>query len=194
VDESETGSANFFGPARGAGLRFGPLFKLHESLVRCWKKKSAQFAHSTLFGPLTRSPYALVCCLRRARSASRTKPVPKAVPGRGRSAELVDGSETGSANFFGPARSARPRSGPVEGVWGNREVPPKNYDHAMHLRPPSIDPGITSFIWALVLGLFIWGGLLAIGVSQATALVLALLSFGAIFLFVRLRGGDDPVR
>src|SRR5919106_6017368 len=23
-----------------------------------------------------------------------------------------------------PARSARPRSGPVEGVWGNREVPP----------------------------------------------------------------------
>jgi len=23
-----------------------------------------------------------------------------------------------------PARSARPRSGPGEGVWGNREVPP----------------------------------------------------------------------
>ena len=64
----------------------------------------------------------------------------------------------------------------------------------MHLRPPSIDPGVTSFIWALLLGLFIWGGLLAIGVSQGTALVLALLSFGAIFLFVRLRGGDDPVR
>jgi hypothetical protein len=64
----------------------------------------------------------------------------------------------------------------------------------VHLRPPSIDPGVTSFIWALVLGLFIWAGLLSIGVSQGTALVLALLSFGAIFLFVRLRGGDDPVR
>jgi uncharacterized membrane protein YiaA len=64
----------------------------------------------------------------------------------------------------------------------------------MHLRPPSIDPGVTSFIWAFALGLFIWGGLLAIGVSQATALVLALRSFGAIFLFVRLYGGDDPVR
>jgi hypothetical protein len=64
----------------------------------------------------------------------------------------------------------------------------------MHLRPPSIDPGVKSFIWAFSLGLFIWLGLLGVGVSQATALVLALLSFGGIFLFVRLRGGDDPVR
>jgi hypothetical protein len=64
----------------------------------------------------------------------------------------------------------------------------------MHLRPPSIDPGITSFIWALVFGLFIWVGLLAVGISQATALVIGALSFGAIFLFVRLNGGDDPVR
>jgi hypothetical protein len=51
-----------------------------------------------------------------------------------------------------------------------------------------------SFIWALVLGLYVWAGLLAIGISQGTALVLGLLSFGAIFLFVRLQGGDDPVR
>jgi hypothetical protein len=64
----------------------------------------------------------------------------------------------------------------------------------MHLRPPSIEPGITSFIWALVLGLFVWSGLLAIGISQGTALVLGLLSFAGIFLFVRLQGGDDPVR
>src|SRR2546423_5533128 len=40
--------------------------------------------------------------MRRARSASRSKPSPKAVPGRGRSAEAVDESETGSANFYGP--------------------------------------------------------------------------------------------
>lgn len=64
----------------------------------------------------------------------------------------------------------------------------------MHLRPPSIDPGVTSFIWALVLALFIWSGLLAIGISKGTALVIGLLSFGAIFLIVRLQGGDDPVR
>jgi hypothetical protein len=62
----------------------------------------------------------------------------------------------------------------------------------LHLRPPSIDPGITSFIWALSLGLFVWLGQLAIGVDQATALIIALLSFAAIFLFVRLRGGDEP--
>jgi hypothetical protein len=63
---------------------------------------------------------------------------------------------------------------------------------AVHLRSPSIDPGVTSFIWAVVLGLYVWGGLLAVGVDTGTALMLALLSFGAIFVFVRLRGGDEP--
>ena len=62
----------------------------------------------------------------------------------------------------------------------------------MHLRPPSIDPGITSFIWALVLALFVWAGLLAIGISKGTALIVGLLSFGAIFLFVRLYGEGSP--
>ena len=162
--------------------------------------KFPQIAATPFSGPLTRLTQTLVCCLRRARSASRSKPSPRAVPGRGRSAEAVDESETGSANFFGPARSACPRSGPVEGVWGTREVPPATTavpgtalrSAAVHLRPPSIDPGVTSFIWAVVLALFIWGGLLSVGVSKGTALVLALLSFGAIFLFVRLRGGDEP--
>ncbi len=64
----------------------------------------------------------------------------------------------------------------------------------MHLRPPSIDPGVTSFICAFGLALFIWLGQLAIGISQGTALVIALLSFGAIFLLIRLQGGDDSVR
>jgi hypothetical protein len=60
----------------------------------------------------------------------------------------------------------------------------------MHLRPPSIDPGITSFLWAFGLGLFVWLGLLAVGVGGGTSFMLALLSFGAIFLFVRTQGGD----
>jgi len=60
----------------------------------------------------------------------------------------------------------------------------------MHLRPPSIDRGVTSFLWALGLGLFIWLGLLAIGASGGTSLMVALLSFGAIFLFVRTQGDD----
>jgi hypothetical protein len=62
----------------------------------------------------------------------------------------------------------------------------------VHLRPPSIDPGITSFIWAFALALFIWAGLLSIGIDKGTALIVGLLSFGGIFLFVRLRGGDEP--
>jgi hypothetical protein len=60
----------------------------------------------------------------------------------------------------------------------------------VHLRPPSIDRGVTSFLWAFGLGLFIWLGLLAIGVDRGTSLIVALLSFGAIFLFVRTQSGD----
>jgi hypothetical protein len=62
----------------------------------------------------------------------------------------------------------------------------------MHLRPPSIDPGVTSFLWSFLLALFVWAGLLAIGISKGTALVIGLLSFGAIFLFVRMYGEDSP--
>jgi hypothetical protein len=60
----------------------------------------------------------------------------------------------------------------------------------VHLRPPSIDRGVTSFLWAFGLGLFIWLGLVGVGVSKGAALLLALLSFGAIFLFVRISGED----
>jgi len=60
----------------------------------------------------------------------------------------------------------------------------------MHLRPPSIDHGVTSFLWALCLAAFIFLGLVAVGIHRGTALLLALLSFGAIFLFVRTRGEE----
>jgi hypothetical protein len=59
---------------------------------------------------------------------------------------------------------------------------------AVHIRPPSIDPGITSFLWALALGVFVYFGLVSVGIHRGTSLLLALLSFGAIFLFVRTRG------
>ena len=39
----------------------------------------------------------------------------------------------------------------------------------MHLRQPSIDRGVTSFLWAFGLGLYIWLGMLAVGVEGATA-------------------------
>jgi hypothetical protein len=61
----------------------------------------------------------------------------------------------------------------------------------VHLRMPSFDRGLTSFLWAFGLGLYLWLGMLAIGISGATAFIFAALSAGAIFLYVRLYGGDE---
>lgn len=68
----------------------------------------------------------------------------------------------------------------------------RGYDApSMHLRPPSIDQGVQAFLWALGLGLFIWLGLLAIGVSGATSFILAAVGGGLIFLYVRIFGEED---
>jgi hypothetical protein len=61
-----------------------------------------------------------------------------------------------------------------------------------HFRPPSIDPGVMAFVWAVLLGAYVYWGLLAIGASGAFAFVIAFLSFAAIWLFVRLRGEGRP--
>ena len=63
----------------------------------------------------------------------------------------------------------------------------------MHLRMPSIDQGVQAFAWAAFYFVVLWIGMLAIGVSNATAFILSLVAAGAIFLFVRLRGEDPPV-
>ena len=62
----------------------------------------------------------------------------------------------------------------------------------MHLRMPSIDQGVQSFAWAVIFFLILWFGMLAVGVSGATALILSLVAAGAIFLFVRLNGAERP--
>lgn len=61
-----------------------------------------------------------------------------------------------------------------------------------HLRPPSIDHGVVSFLWGLGLGLFIWVGLLAIGISQPTAIIVSALCAFGIFLYVRIYGEERP--
>jgi polyisoprenoid-binding protein YceI len=53
---------------------------------------------------------------------------------------------------------------------------------------PIVDPGISSFVWALVFFLFLWFGMLALDVSSGTALISALLAASFIFLYVRTRG------
>ena len=63
----------------------------------------------------------------------------------------------------------------------------------MHLRMPSIDRGVQSFVWAVVFFLFLYFGMVLIAVSKATAFVLALVVAFGVFLFVRTHGGDDPL-
>jgi hypothetical protein len=60
-------------------------------------------------------------------------------------------------------------------------------------RPPAFSPGFTSLVWGIVLGAYIWVGLLAIGVSSGTAFLFALLAGTLIFFYVRLFGAD-PLR
>lgn len=60
----------------------------------------------------------------------------------------------------------------------------------MHFHPPSIDPGVIALIWAVVLGAFIYFGLIAVGTSGAFAIVVAMVSFAGIWLLVRARGNN----
>ena len=62
----------------------------------------------------------------------------------------------------------------------------------MHIHPPSIDPGVTAFLWAIGLGAYIYFGLLAVGSSGAFAIVISTLAAAGIWLFVRTRGEDRP--
>ena len=61
----------------------------------------------------------------------------------------------------------------------------------MHLRPPSFAHGTTSGLWALGLGLYVFLGLLAIGIGLGTAVIVGLVAVGVIFLYVRLYGEDE---
>jgi hypothetical protein len=64
----------------------------------------------------------------------------------------------------------------------------------VHLRPPSIAHGITSFLWALFFGLLIWIGGSALGYHGATSFIVACVAGFFIFLYVRIYGEDDPRR
>lgn len=58
----------------------------------------------------------------------------------------------------------------------------------MHLRSPSVDRGVQSFIWAAVFFLVMYFGMVAVEVSKATALIVSLVASFLIFVFVRTRG------
>jgi hypothetical protein len=64
----------------------------------------------------------------------------------------------------------------------------------MHLRSPSVAHGVTSFLWALFLGLFIWIGGMAVGISGGLSFIFGAVAGFLIFLFVRVYGEDEPRR
>jgi hypothetical protein len=65
----------------------------------------------------------------------------------------------------------------------------------MHLpKAPSVDHGIVSFIWALVLGVLLWAFMLAVGISKPTAFIVAAVATCVIFVYVRIYGEDEPRR
>ena len=90
----------------------------------------------------------------------------------------MDETATGSANFFGPERTVRAGDGV------------RVASAAVHLRPPSIDPGLSAGLWAVGLALFLFFGMLALEVEGATALIVSVVSGFAIFLYVRRYGLD----
>ena len=59
-----------------------------------------------------------------------------------------------------------------------------------HLRLPALDRGFVAGIWAVVLGAYVYFGLVAVGVHGGTAFVFAGLAAFFIFLLVRLCGDD----
>ncbi len=141
-------------------------------------------------GPSRKAIHSL---LRRARRGSRTKqhrevvrdgpqgPERKVDRGCGRNRD-----ELGEFFLVLPGPAAVPAA---------PRISPDLRSPAMHPpRPPSIDQGIIALLWAIGLAVFIYFGLIAVGASAATAIVLALVSFAGIWFFVRLRGEDMPAR
>jgi hypothetical protein len=75
---------------------------------------------------------------------------------------------------------------------------PASWTRVLHMphvpRPPSVDHGVISLLWAIGLGAYIYYGSLAVGVSGGTAFIFAALGAFAIFVFVRVFGEQTPPR
>jgi hypothetical protein len=68
--------------------------------------------------------------------------------------------------------------------------PPVRVRAVPHLRAPSLSRGVGAFVWALVFGLYIWLGGLAVGVSGGTAFIFGALVGFLVFLLVIAYGAN----
>src|SRR5438552_16300441 len=156
----------------------------------CGNVDYSTFANCGIFRfgtPCGVSPEAIHSLLRRARRGSRTKQHRKAVRG---------GSQEPKRKVSRSCGRNRDRLGDFfwSAPWCGAAASGASRIAAMHPpRPPSIDQGVIAVIWAVGLGIYIYFGLLAVGASGATAIVISLVSFAGIWLLVRLRG-EEPVR
>ena len=64
----------------------------------------------------------------------------------------------------------------------------------MHLRPPSISPGVTSLLWGVFFGLYIWIGGSFVGFNGAVTFIAGCVVGFLTFLLVRIYGEDEPRR
>lgn len=58
----------------------------------------------------------------------------------------------------------------------------------MHLRSPSVAPGVSAFLWAFSFALLVWLFLLGIGTSNAMAVLVGVLTLVASFAYIRTAG------
>ena len=65
---------------------------------------------------------------------------------------------------------------------------------SFHLRPPSVDKGVSAFLWSFGFFLYLWLGMMSIAVEKLTAFILSAVAGCAIFLFIRIYGEDRPRR
>jgi len=104
VDESATGSVNFFGPGP-FGARLLLEYGARTANSCCAQRSIRKLRASRSGTPCAAAGRLLGFLLHRARSASRSKQLPRAVGGSRRFTGDVDKSATGSVNFFGPIRT-----------------------------------------------------------------------------------------
>ena len=62
----------------------------------------------------------------------------------------------------------------------------------MHLRAPSIDKGVSAFWWAFFFFLYLFLGMLAVGVAKGSALIFSALLGLGIFFYIRICGEESP--
>ena len=62
----------------------------------------------------------------------------------------------------------------------------------MHLRAPSVDKGVSAFWWAFFFFLYLFFGMLAVGVAKGSALIFSALAGFGIFFYIRIYGDESP--